>query len=530
MHFSRAHSFITRRTLNDDDDDGVFSNDPIGNLEKKISSVIIVLHPSASMTGAKRRAKKEEAEEEDHAAAAGYENTEQYLLPPGLETDCFDLVRAWQSRRREKNVALKQQKEEEKEEEEERRASEKASPSVGASNERKTERNREASFSKGESPFQSFRLLYIERNFDRMFHLKTKFTNPNEQLQRLYDASLAIWDLANDRVFREKENNGESTTSSSLFVGALYLLFMFYRRQPRRDAFFVRPGFRGRAKALEADDELPKARVYVSLMRMRELLEVSKRLEEEVEQKKEKGTKNKKSGNVKKEEEEEEEEEEDNDVEAALETLAIIREMVADNAFIVGCTRPLTQRERRDLVESSKVVVKNELIEAYEEVRDEMISLENGGIPGVAALLEQTETYGKALDAVLVNKQRPASSTYAAGLLDPAKKIGGAVNRFAKRLEGKLEEILKAQPKQKRARKTPTFTNYETKELQGATTVTNEEPSSKVVTTTVDGLKVVNTKKTTIVTKTKKAPVSKRKKERRDLESMPDYYEKEKGK
>ena len=528
MHFSRAHSFIARRTLNDDDDDGVFSNDPIGNLEKKISSVIIVLHPSASMTGAKRRAKKEEAEEEDHAAAAGYENTEQYLLPPGLETDCFDLVRAWQSRRREKNVALKQQKEEEKEEE--RRASEKASPSVGASNERKTERNREASISKGESPFQSFRLLYIERNFDRMFHLKTKFTNPNEQLQRLYDASLAIWDLANDRVFREKENNGESTTSSSLFVGALYLLFMFYRRQPRRDAFFVRPGFRGRAKALEADDELPKARVYVSLMRMRELLEVSKRLEEEVEQKKEKGTKNKKSGNVKKEEEEEEEEEEDNDVEAALETLAIIREMVADNAFIVGCTRPLTQRERRDLVESSKVVVKNELIEAYEEVRDEMISLENGGIPGVAALLEQTETYGKALDAVLVNKQRPASSTYAAGLLDPAKKIGGAVNRFAKRLEGKLEEILKAQPKQKRARKTPTFTNYETKELQGATTVTNEEPSSKVVTTTVDGLKVVNTKKTTIVTKTKKAPVSKRKKERRDLESMPDYYEKEKGK
>ena len=482
------------------------------------------------MTGAKRRAKKEEAEEEDHAAAAGYENTEQYLLPPGLETDCFDLVRAWQSRRREKNVALKQQKEEEEEEEEEeRRASEKASPSVGASNERKTERNREASISKGESPFQSFRLLYIERNFDRMFHLKTKFTNPNEQLQRLYDASLAIWDLANDRVFREKENNGESTTSSSLFVGALYLLFMFYRRQPRRDAFFVRPGIRGRAKALEADDELPKARVYVSLMRMRELLEVSKRLEEEVEQKKEKGTKNKKSGNGKKEEEEEEEEEEDNDVEAALETLAIIREMVADNAFIVGCTRPLTQRERRDLVESSKVVVKNELIEAYEEVRDE-ISLENGGIPGVAALLEQTETYGKALDAVLVNKQRPASSTYAAGLLDPAKKIGGAVNRFAKRLEGKLEEILKAQPKQKRARKTPTFTNYETKELQGATTVTNEEPSSKVVMTTVDGLKVVNTKKTTIVTKMKKAPVSKRKKERRDLESMPDYYEKEKGK
>ena len=41
MHFSRAHSFIARRTLNDDDDDddddddGVFSNDPIGNLEKK---------------------------------------------------------------------------------------------------------------------------------------------------------------------------------------------------------------------------------------------------------------------------------------------------------------------------------------------------------------------------------------------------------------------------------------------------------------------------------------------------------------
>ena len=475
------------------------------------------------MTGAKRRAKKEEAEEEDHAA--GYENTEQYLLPPGLETDCFDLVRAWQSRRREKNVALKQQKEEE-EEEEERRASEKASPSTGASNERKTERNREASIPKGESPFQSFRLLYIERNFDRMFHLKTKFTNPNEQLQRLYDASLAIWDLANDRVFREKENNGKSTTSSSLFVGALYLLFMFYRRQPRRDAFFVRPGFRGRAKALEADDELPKARVYVSLERMRELLEVSKKLEEEVEEKKEKGTKNNKSGNGKKEKEEEEE---DNDVEAALETLAIIREMVEDNAFIIGCTRPLTQRERRDLVESSKVVVKNELIEAYEEVRDE-ISLENGGIPGVAALLEHTETYGKALDAVLVNKQRPVSSTYAAGLLDPAKKIGGAVNRFAKRLEGKLEEILKAQPKQKRARKTPTFTNYETKELQGATTVTNEEPSSKVVTTTVDGLKVVNTKKTTIVTKMKKAPVSKRKKERRDLESMPDYYEKEKGK
>ena len=79
------------------------------------------------------------------------------------------------------------------------------------------------------------------------------------------------------------------------------------------------------------------------------------------------------------------------------------------------------ERER-DLVESSKVVVKNELIEAYEEVRDEMISLENGGIPGVQTLLEQTETYGKALDAVLVNKQRPASSTYAAGLSRSGKE------------------------------------------------------------------------------------------------------------
>ena len=71
-------------------------------------------------------------------------------------------------------------------------------------------------------------------------------------------------------------------------------------------------------------------------------------------------------------EEEDEDGDEDDDVEAALETLAIIKEMFADNAFIVGCTRPLTQRERRDLVESTKVVVNNELLEAYKEVRDEM--------------------------------------------------------------------------------------------------------------------------------------------------------------
>ena len=43
------------------------------------------------MTGAKRRAKKEEAEEEDHAA--GYDNTEQYLLPPGLETASTSFAR-----------------------------------------------------------------------------------------------------------------------------------------------------------------------------------------------------------------------------------------------------------------------------------------------------------------------------------------------------------------------------------------------------------------------------------------------------
>ena len=60
-------------------------------------------------------------------------------------------------------------------------------------------------------------------------------------------------------------------------------------------------------------------------------------------------------------------------------------------------------------MESTKVVVNNELLEAYKEVRDEMVSLENGGIPGVQTLLEQTETYGKALDAILVNKQRPVS-------------------------------------------------------------------------------------------------------------------------
>jgi hypothetical protein len=270
---------------------------------------------------------------------------------------------------------------------------------------------------------------------------------------------------------------------------------------------------------MEEDEELPKARVYVSLNRMREFLGVLERLEEEVEHNKKKKKKKKKNNNNKsssneKTEEEDEDGDEDDDVEAALETLAIIKEMFADNAFIVGCTRPLTQRERRDLVESTKVVVNNELLEAYKEVRDEMVSLENGGIPGVQTLLEQTETYGKALDAILVNKQRPVSSTYAAGYLDPAKKIGGAVDRFAKRLEGKLEEILKAKPKQKRARKTPTPT----------------ETSTKVVTTTAGGLTVVNTKKITVITSAKEAPISsKRKKERRDLESMPDYYEKDEG-
>ncbi len=363
-------------------------------------------------------------------------------------------------------------------------------------------------------------MVCAERCVGRGLPLRAKSTRPREQLQRVIDVSVAICDLANDRVFRKKED--KSPTSSSLIVGALYLLFMFYRRQPRRDVFFVSRGYRERAKVMEEDEELPKARVYVSLERMRELLGVLKRLEEEVEHNKKKknnnnnnnNNNNKSSSSNEKTEEEDEDRDEDDDVEAALETLAIIKEMFADNAFIVGCTRPLTQRERRDLVESTKVVVNNELLEAYKEVRDEMVSLENGGIPGVQTLLEQTETYGKALDAILVNKQRPVSSTYAAGYLDPAKKIGGAVDRFAKRLEGKLEEILKAKPKQKRARKTPTPT----------------ETSTKVVTTTAGGLTVVNTKKITVITSAKEAPISsKRKKERRDLESMPDYYEKDEG-
>ena len=448
------------------------------------------------MTDKKKTTTKKEQSPDGEDDEENDESSEQrHLLPPGLETDCFDLVRAWQFRRQQIRRGKFDDEEEEEEEGKEK---------DGGKEE--------------ESPFQSFRLLYTERNFDRMFHLKTKFTNPNEQLQRLFDASLAIWDLANDRVFRKKED--KSPTSSSLTVGALYLLFMFYRRQPRRDVFFVSRGYRERAKVMEEDEELPKARVYVSLERMRELLGVLERLEEEVEhnkkkkKKKKKKKNNNKSSSNEKTEEEDEDGDEDDDVEAALETLAIIKEMFADNAFIVGCTRPLTQRERRDLVESTKVVVNNELLEAYKEVRDEMVSLENGGIPGVQTLLEQTETYGKALDAILVNKQRPVSSTYAAGYLDPAKKIGGAVDRFAKRLEGKLEEILKAKPKQKRARKTPTPT----------------ETSTKVVTTTAGGLTVVNTKKITVITSAKEAPISsKRKKERRDLESMPDYYEKDEG-
>ncbi|CAL6345823.1 unnamed protein product [Bathycoccus prasinos] len=449
------------------------------------------------------------------------ESSEQrYLLPPGLETDCFDLVRAWQFRRQQIRRGKFNEEEEEEEKDggnEKRRIRDAKISSPPSSSSSSSSSKQRGGGKEEESPFQSFRLLYTERNFDRMFHLKTKFTNPNEQLQRLFDASLAIWDLANDRVFRKKED--ESPTSSSLIVGALYLLFMFYRRQPRRDVFFVSRGYRERAKVMEEDEELPKARVYVSLERMRELLGVLERLEEEVEHNKKKKKKKKKKNNKssssnEKTEEEDEDGDEDDDVEAALETLAIIKEMFADNAFIVGCTRPLTQRERRDLVESTKVVVNNELLEAYKEVRDEMVSLENGGIPGVQTLLEQTETYGKALDAILVNKQRPVSSTYAAGYLDPAKKIGGAVDRFAKRLEGKLEEILKAKPKQKRARKTPTPT----------------ETSTKVVTTTAGGFTVVNTKKITVITSAKEAPISsKRKKERRDLESMPDYYEKDEG-
>jgi hypothetical protein len=475
------------------------------------------------MTDKKKTTTKKEQSPDGEDDEENDESSEQrHLLPPGLETDCFDLVRAWQFRRQQIRRGKFDDEEEEEEGKEKDGGKEKrrirdakiSSPSSPSSSSSK----QCGGGKEEESPFQSFRLLYTERNFDRMFHLKTKFTNPNEQLQRLFDASLAIWDLANDRVFRKKED--KSPTSSSLTVGALYLLFMFYRRQPRRDVFFVSRGYRERAKVMEEDEELPKARVYVSLERMRELLGVLERLEEEVEhnkkkkKKKKKKKNNNKSSSNEKTEEEDEDGDEDDDVEAALETLAIIKEMFADNAFIVGCTRPLTQRERRDLVESTKVVVNNELLEAYKEVRDEMVSLENGGIPGVQTLLEQTETYGKALDAILVNKQRPVSSTYAAGYLDPAKKIGGAVDRFAKRLEGKLEEILKAKPKQKRARKTPTPT----------------ETSTKVVTTTAGGLTVVNTKKITVITSAKEAPISsKRKKERRDLESMPDYYEKDEG-
>ena len=470
----------------------------------------------------KKKTKKKKEQSSDGEDEGNDESSEQrYLLPPGLETDCFDLVRAWQFRRQQIRRGKFDDDEEEEEEKdggnEKRRIRDaKISSPPSSSSSSSSSSKQRGGGKEEESPFQSFRLLYTERNFDRMFHLKTKFTNPNEQLQRLFDASLAIWDLANDRVFRKKED--KSPTSSSLIVGALYLLFMFYRRQPRRDVFFVSRGYRERAKVMEEDEELPKARVYVGLERMRELLGVLERLEEEVEHNKKKKKKKKKNNNKsssnEKTEEEDEDGDEDDDVEAALETLAIIKEMFADNAFIVGCTRPLTQRERRDLVESTKVVVNNELLEAYKEVRDEMVSLENGGIPGVQTLLEQTETYGKALDAILVNKQRPVSSTYAAGYLDPAKKIGGAVDRFAKRLEGKLEEILKAKPKQKCARKTPTPT----------------ETSTKVVTTTAGGLTVVNTKKITVITSAKEAPISsKRKKERRDLESMPDYYEKDEG-
>ena len=74
--------------------------------------------------------------------------------------------------------------------------------------------------------------------------------------------------------------------------------------------------------------------------------------------------------------------------------------------------------------------------------------------------------------------------------------------------------FLKAKTETKRARKTPTPT----------------ETSTKVVTTTAGGLTVVNTKKITVITSAKEARISlKRKKRDADLESMPDYYEKDEG-
>ena len=62
---------------------------------------------------------------------------------------------------------------------------------------------------------------------------------------------------------------------------------MFYADNREETCSFRESSYRERAKVMEEDEELPKARVYVGLERMRELLGVLERLEEEVEHNKE---------------------------------------------------------------------------------------------------------------------------------------------------------------------------------------------------------------------------------------------------
>ena len=52
------------------------------------------------MTDKKKTTTKKEQSPDGEDGEENDESSEQrYLLPPGLETDCFDLVRAWQFQR-----------------------------------------------------------------------------------------------------------------------------------------------------------------------------------------------------------------------------------------------------------------------------------------------------------------------------------------------------------------------------------------------------------------------------------------------
>jgi len=423
------------------------------------------------------------------------------LLPPGLETDAYELVSAFCSRlsARANEDASKRSLEKKRKSWKEIGTKTQSEQDEITNNKRtRNERDRE-----NISPFEVFTKVYHEREFDRAFNLRTKFTSKNEHLQRLFDAALAILDIVSDCAeAREDSIDEEGMIAIS---GAFFLLYTFYARQPKTEEKKVK-GRNANADTGERVD-VREAKVYVSLQRVRQFVRIVKECEKVISDDSSDGI--------------------SVTYLAASEVLAILDEMISKRAFIVGCSHALTQRERVELLQNSKKENLYNIKEKLREVRDEMTTSDYGGIEGVEALIEQAERYGHALEKLQLITPRSG--------LDPAKKIGAAVAKHAKRLETRIETIFKEQPKRRKSKAAK-------KPDVNAATI---ETVITTTTTKTGGVTTVKTKKKTVIPakanpkastttnnnnnndhrSTKNVGASKEKKEKRDLQSMPKFDE-----